>query len=142
MSSSTSKESALPEGYTLIESPPPPEPYVHLRENAGGLSPITPEQGAKAPRPFQDHAMGRIIGDGGWYFHLVDLAVLPAHQRKGLGGVILNNLLEKIVKEAPPHPYVNLIADPPGVDLYKKYGFVEAAGDDVKGGGVGMERRF
>ena len=22
---------------------------------------------------------GRLIGDGGWYFHVVDMAVLPAH---------------------------------------------------------------
>ena len=32
--------------------------------------------------------MGRILGDGGWYFHVVDMAVLPEHQRRGLGDVV------------------------------------------------------
>jgi hypothetical protein len=30
--------------------------------------------------------MGRVIGDGGWYFHVVDMAVLPEHQRRDLSG--------------------------------------------------------
>jgi hypothetical protein len=29
--------------------------------------------------------MGRLIGDGGCYFHVVDMAVLPHHQRRGIG---------------------------------------------------------
>jgi len=33
--------------------------------------------------------MGRVIGDGGWYFHIVDMAVLPEHQRRGLGDAVL-----------------------------------------------------
>jgi hypothetical protein len=24
--------------------------------------------------------MGRVLGDGGWYFHIVNMAVLPEHQ--------------------------------------------------------------
>ena len=29
--------------------------------------------------------MGRLLGAGGWYFHVLDMAVLPDHQRRGLG---------------------------------------------------------
>jgi ribosomal protein S18 acetylase RimI-like enzyme len=58
-------------------------------------------------------AMGRLLGDGGWYFHVVDMAVLPEHQRRGLGDVILTVLLERIRREAPAGAYVNLIADVP-----------------------------
>ncbi|WP_370260313.1 hypothetical protein [Cryobacterium sp. TMT3-29-2] len=29
--------------------------------------------------------MGRIIGDGGWYFHIADMATLPEFQGRGLG---------------------------------------------------------
>ncbi|KAE8374517.1 hypothetical protein BDV26DRAFT_284190 [Aspergillus bertholletiae] len=46
--------------------------------------------------------MGRVIGDGGWYFHIADMAVLPDHQRKGLGDVILKDLLSRIRSLAPP----------------------------------------
>ena len=72
--------------------------------------------------------MGRIIGDGGWYFHIADMAVLPEHQRKGLGDVILKTLLAKIRAEAPEgKPYVNLFADKPGLKLYARNGFVDGA---------------
>ena len=27
--------------------------------------------------------MGRVIGDGGWYFHVVDMAVLPTTSAAG-----------------------------------------------------------
>jgi GNAT superfamily N-acetyltransferase len=58
--------------------------------------------------------MGRLLGDGGWYFHVVDMAVLPAHQRRGLGDAILGALLGRVREVAPPGAYVNLLADPPG----------------------------
>jgi ribosomal protein S18 acetylase RimI-like enzyme len=77
-------------------------------------------------------AMGRIIGDGGWYFHIADMAVLPSHQRRGLGAAVLANLMARIKEEAPAGEnskgaYVTLFADAPGRRLYAKSGFVEAA---------------
>ncbi|KAH6630118.1 hypothetical protein B0J18DRAFT_420254, partial [Chaetomium sp. MPI-SDFR-AT-0129] len=78
-------------------------------------------------------AMGRVIGDGGWYFLIADMAVLPEHQRKGLGDAVLKQLLEHIRTHAPRDedengawPYVTLFADGPGRKLYKKNGFVES----------------
>ncbi|KAL2015033.1 hypothetical protein VTK56DRAFT_6447 [Thermocarpiscus australiensis] len=90
-------------------------------------------------------AMGRIIGDGGWYFHVADMAVLPAHQRRGLGDAVLKHLLAHIRARAPPGdegggsssrggPYVTLFADGPGRRLYARNGFVETA----PGGQLGM----
>jgi GNAT superfamily N-acetyltransferase len=67
--------------------------------------------------------MGRLLGDGGWYFHVVDMAVLPEHQRRGLGDVILTTLLDRIRAKAPLGAYVNLIADAPGRRLYARHGF-------------------
>jgi ribosomal protein S18 acetylase RimI-like enzyme len=66
--------------------------------------------------------MGRLIGDGGWYFHVVDMAVLPEHQRRALGGAVLTYLLEQIRQRAPRDAYVSLLADPPGRRLYARYG--------------------
>ncbi|WP_285643575.1 GNAT family N-acetyltransferase [Lentzea sp. NBRC 102530] len=70
--------------------------------------------------------MGRVLSDGGWYFHVIDMAVLPDHQRKGIGDAILTALVERIKAHAP-NAYVNLLADPPGRRLYARHGFVESA---------------
>jgi GNAT superfamily N-acetyltransferase len=71
--------------------------------------------------------MGRVIGDGGWYFHVIDMAVLPDHQRQGLGAAVLDRLLAEIRDRAPAGAWVNLLADPPGRALYRRRGFAETA---------------
>ena len=126
------------DGYRLIDGPPAIEDYLELRIRAG-LSPKREDQATSAlpgswaachvRHESQDRsvAMGRVIGDGGWYFHVVDMAVLPEHQRRGLGGVVLSYLLEQIRVRAPSGAYVSLLADPPGRPLYAKHGFVESA---------------
>lgn len=133
----------LPSGYTLRSGYPPIPEYLHLRSGAG-LSVKTPSQAAAVPtgswygcyitseatngdpRPT---GMGRVIGDGGWYFHIADMAVHPEHQRKGLGDVILKALLQRISQEAPSDgkPYISLFADEAGRKLYYKNGFKDAA---------------
>jgi ribosomal protein S18 acetylase RimI-like enzyme len=79
--------------------------------------------------------MGRVIGDGGWYFHVVDMAVHPEHQRRGLGDAVLTELLDRIRAAAPAGAFVNLLADPPGRRLYARHGFTPTAP-----GSVGMGR--
>jgi GNAT superfamily N-acetyltransferase len=132
----------LPEGYRLIESAPGVDAYLALRQRAG-LSPKTREQATAAlPGSWaachvvheasgETVGMGRVLGDGGWYFHVVDMAVLPDHQRQGLGGAILRALLDRIRAEAPAGAYVNLLADPPGRRLYARHGFAETAPHSV-----------
>lgn len=71
--------------------------------------------------------MGRVIGDGGWYFHIADVATLPEHQGRGLGRRVLTDLLAQIDEAAPAGPYVTLMADAPGRRLYESMGFVETA---------------
>jgi ribosomal protein S18 acetylase RimI-like enzyme len=75
--------------------------------------------------------MGRVIGDGGWYFHIADMAVLPEHQRRGLGSAVLDHLLQQIRDGAPDGALVTLLADPPGRSLYTRHGFVESAPGSV-----------
>jgi len=122
------------DGYVLSATTPSVPDYVRLRAEAG-LTPKTPAQ-AEAALPGswaachvvhratnETVAMGRVIGDGGWYFHVVDMAVLPAHQRRGIGGLVLTHLLDVIRQAAPPGAYVSLMADPPGRRLYERHGF-------------------
>ncbi|GAA2496852.1 GNAT family N-acetyltransferase [Winogradskya humida] len=132
----------LPEGYRLLEGPPPVDEYLALRRESG-LSPRNRAQAVPALSGswYACHVlheptglaagMGRIIGDGGWYFHIVDMAVLPAHQRKGLGDAVLGVLLDRIRVKAPPGAYVNLLADAPGRRLYARHGFVESAPESI-----------
>lgn len=151
MSSTTQKPvttPSLPAGYTLRPGYPSVSEYRHLR-SASGLSPKSEAQAAPVPagswygcyvswtedpsssQPPVAVAMGRIIGDGGWYFHIADMATLPGHQRKGLGHVVLAELLAYVKANAPvgegSEPYVTLLADAPGRRLYGQHGFVETA---------------
>ncbi|KAI9041094.1 GNAT family N-acetyltransferase [Aspergillus affinis] len=86
-----------------------------------------------APKPPDPEivAMGRVLGDGGWYFVVADMAVHPLHQRRGLGDVMLKHLLWEITARAPPQPYVCLSADAAGRRLYARNGFVETAPQSV-----------
>jgi GNAT superfamily N-acetyltransferase len=68
-------------------------------------------------------AMGRIVGDGGCFYQVVDIAVDPEHQGKGLGKVIVSRLIDYLQAEAPEGAYVSLIADGPARYLYAKFGF-------------------
>ena len=118
----------LPHGYVLAGAPGAAD-YLELRVRAG-LSPKTDDQAAAAlsgswaachivhEAGARSVAMGRVIGDGGWYFHIVDMAVLPEYQRRGLGGVVLSYLLDQIRQRAPAGAYVSLLADGPGRPLY------------------------
>lgn len=81
--------------------------------------------------------MGRLLGDGGWYFHVIDMAVHPEHRRRGLGDAVLSALLDQIRERAPHGAYVNLLSDPPCRRLYERHGFSETAP-----GFVGMAMRL
>jgi GNAT superfamily N-acetyltransferase len=128
---------SLPEPYRLVEGPPDVDSYLALRRRAG----LTPRTRAQAEAALVGgwaavHAtdgqgrpvgMGRVIGDGGWYFHVVDMAVDPQHQRRGIGDGILDWLLARIAELAPPGAYVSLLADEPGRRLYERHGFAPTA---------------
>lgn len=79
----------MPPRYTLIEAVPTVAVYRALRVGAG-LSAKTEEAAAKGlPQSCfavqvlcdgEPVGMGRVIGDGGCFYQVVDIAVLPAHQ--------------------------------------------------------------
>jgi ribosomal protein S18 acetylase RimI-like enzyme len=131
----------LPPGYVLHVGPPTLDDYLRLRRDTG-LRPKTPEQGAAVlagswsfchvTAPGGDTvAMGRVLGDGGWYFVVADMATLPSHQRRGLGRAVLGQLLGDIRARAPGDPYVTLTADPAGRRLYERAGFTVFTSDQT-----------
>ncbi|MYT74505.1 MULTISPECIES: GNAT family N-acetyltransferase [unclassified Streptomyces] len=126
-------------------SPPSVEVFRRLRTDAG-LSDRSPEAAAVAlPNTWfgvllrhrvEPIGMGRIIGDGGTAFQIVDICVHPGHQGRGLGRRIMEALTEELERRAPSSAYVSLIADGPAKFLYGKFGFVETSSY----GSVGMSR--
>ncbi|KAF2192598.1 hypothetical protein K469DRAFT_717159 [Zopfia rhizophila CBS 207.26] len=66
--------------------------------------------------------MGRLVGDVVLFLQLVDIAVHPDHQRKGLGKQIMKKLVDYVDANAP-HAYVSQVADPLGQRLYPQFGF-------------------
>lgn len=133
-----SSQLVLPDGYVLVDGAPPLDAYLRLRAESG-LSPKTAEQGGPAlanswafchvrhESSGDIAAMGRVIGDGGWYFHIADIATLPAHQRQGLGSAVMTWLMDEIARRAPGDAYVSLMADAAGVALYERHGFINPA---------------
>ena len=132
--------------YILVAETPSTADYRHLREVAGlsGKS----QEAAEAGLPNSWFAvivrqgdavigMGRVIGDGGTAFQIVDIAVEPAHQGKGLGKRIMAALMDHLRQHAPATAYVSLIADGDARHLYAKYGF-----EPVMPASIGMAMRI
>lgn len=67
--------------------------------------------------------MGRIIGDGHFYFYLQDIVVLPELQKLGIGTMIMDNLMSYLKENAPDKAFIGLFSSNQGKKLYEKYGF-------------------
>lgn len=136
-------DASLAPGYRMLLEPPTVDEYRRLRA-VSGLSPKSEGQAEGAiagtwtwrtvrleasagSDAGEAVAMGRVIGDGGWYFLVADMATLPEHQGRGLGKAVLRSLLAEIRERAEPGAYVTLTADPPGRRLYEAHGFEDVA---------------
>ena len=127
----------MEQGYHLRATVPSAEDYRRLRA-AAGLSPKSAEGAAKGlPNTLfgvivkrdggKVVGMGRVIGDGGLFFQVTDIAVDPEHQRRGLGKAIVGEIVQYLKRAAPRGAYVSLIADGEAHRLYAKYGFKPTA---------------
>jgi ribosomal protein S18 acetylase RimI-like enzyme len=72
-------------------------------------------------------AMGRLVGDGGCNLEVVDIAVHPDYQRRGLGSLIMSEIMSYISENTPPSAFTSLIADHHSPALYSKFGFEPTA---------------
>ncbi|MCU8010287.1 GNAT family N-acetyltransferase [Shewanella oncorhynchi] len=116
--------------YQVLEGVASANDFVRLRQ-ISGLSPRPLEGAIKAlPRSLygvqiklaeQTVGMGRVVGDGALNFEIVDIAVDPEHQGKGLGRLIMQHIMAYLEREAFEGAYITLMADVP--ELYEKFGF-------------------
>lgn len=122
--------------YSLILATPSVETYLALRRETG-LSAKT-EQAATRGLPASLFAvqvlhqgnpvgMGRVIGDGGCFYQVTDIAVLPVHQGKGLGKRVMQAIRRYLDENAPTSAYISLLADGEAHHLYAQFGFTPTA---------------
>lgn len=119
--------------YTVVtDIPPSPKEYNDLRLE-GGVSGKSLEGAAIGLKNslfaifIYDNkvlvGMGRVIGDGGTVYHVVDIVVKPSYQRQGIGNFIMERITNYLEENAYPGSYVSLIADAPADKLYERFGF-------------------
>jgi ribosomal protein S18 acetylase RimI-like enzyme len=89
-------------GYRLVERVPSVEDYNRVKSVAG-LGRRDPAAanvglpntlfGVCVESDGRVVGIGRIIGDGGLFFQVVDVAILPEHQGEGLGARVMDTLM-------------------------------------------------
>lgn len=77
-----------------------------------------------------DQAIGfaLVTGDGATVFYIEDLIVAKAHRGKGVGGAILQALVRKIERLAPPGAMISLLAADGTDPFYAANGFTRRPG--------------
>ncbi|MFH1468209.1 MAG: GNAT family N-acetyltransferase [Pseudomonadota bacterium] len=71
----------------------------------------------------------RIVGDGGVYFYLQDVVVLPVWQGHGVGRLLTEACLGWLRAHAPPGAFVGLMAAAGKAGFYEPFGFERRAPD-------------
>jgi len=118
--------------YQVVERIPTVEEYLALRE-AVGWGRLDEQMTARG----LTHALftvclvhegnvigcGRVIGDGGLYFYLQDIIVLPAFQGRGLGIRLMKAIMEYLEEHAYPGAFVGLMAAKDVSNFYTQFGF-------------------
>ena len=110
------------------------EDYFNLRESVGWMN-FSKEQTQKALLnsiytviAVDDYGdavgVGRLTGDG-MYYMIVDIAVCPDYQKKGISTEIINMLITYVSRETPVggRSSIQLIAEKGKESFYEKIGF-------------------
>jgi GNAT superfamily N-acetyltransferase/uncharacterized glyoxalase superfamily protein PhnB len=67
--------------------------------------------------------MARICGDGQQYFYIMDVAVFPEHQGRGIGTALMNDLADWLERNAPEKALVTLFTGAGRASFYERFGF-------------------
>ncbi|MFD1172331.1 GNAT family N-acetyltransferase [Oceanobacillus picturae] len=122
----------MDKNFSILHDAPTPQEYIDLRLE-GGISGKSKEAATIGLKnslfavSIYDQGvligMGRIIGDGGAFFQIVDIVVKPSYQGKGLGKAVMRELMSYLDNHTYSGSYVSLIADDPANKLYEQFGF-------------------
>jgi ribosomal protein S18 acetylase RimI-like enzyme len=126
------------ERYVLVERNPTLEEYQRLRRAVGwsDVDAETIETGLQKSLfsvcvilKNDVVGCGRVIGDGGIYFYIQDIMVLPEFQGKGIGRRIMGSVMEYLNTHARDGAFVGLMAARGVSKFYERYGFKERPSD-------------
>ncbi|AGK98886.1 GNAT family N-acetyltransferase [Clostridium pasteurianum] len=67
---------------------------------------------------------GRIVGDKGMYFYIQNMIVLPKFQGKGVGKLIMRELMKYIDNNCPRGSFIGLMASRGKEEFYEKFNFI------------------
>ena len=130
----------------LVEDQLDIDSYLLLRKRVN-FHPLSRDQARKALdnslytlvafRNGEAVGMGRIVGDGAVIFYVQDLIILPEVQGQGIGGLILETLIDFVKKTGYPGTMVmlDLMCAKGRERFYKKHGFIARPTDQL---GPGM----
>lgn len=118
--------------FDFVERPPTVEEYQQLRA-AVDWEEVEREAAARG----LDNALyslcllhqgrvigcGRIVGDGGIYFYIQDVVVLPEFQGRGFGVMIMDRIMAYIDEHAGRNSFIGLMAAEGVESFYHRYGF-------------------
>lgn len=117
----------------IIHSPPTVEEYISLRQSVNwpDLAPEVVKKGltnaifSVRVTTEDDKAIGigRIIGDGMIYFYIQDVIVHPDYRRRGLGRIIMIELMNYLNEHAPNNAFIGLMAAQEVQEFYEKFDF-------------------
>ncbi|MBH02970.1 MAG: GNAT family N-acetyltransferase [Xanthomonadales bacterium] len=133
---------------TLVEAVPDIATYRRLRHEAGMTDrpPCAAAAGLAGSLysviAFVDEravGMARVIGDGGCFFQICDVAVVARRQGCGIGHALMTRLTNWLDENVCESAFVSLMADGESHRLYTRHGFEFSA---PKAQGMVYPRRF
>ena len=118
--------------FELVERAPTVPEYRRLRE-AAGWGEMTDEGLATGLasalfscvvlREGEVVACARVVGDGGMYFYVQDVIVVPEYRGRGLGAQVMAAVVGYLEGVARPGAFVGLMAAQDADGFYERYGF-------------------
>ena len=116
-----------------VDRVPTPEEHRRLAESVGWTHALDwdamPDSlaasacGVAVVRDGETVAMGRVVGDGVFYFYVQDVVVLPELQGQGIGDEVLRRLVARVDEIAPPKAFIGLFAAGESPHFYERHGF-------------------
>lgn len=125
----------------LVEREPTPQEYRRLRSIVGwneldGDAVVAGLSGSLyavvLERDGEAVGCGRVVGDGGIYFYVQDVIVVPELRGQGWGARIMDAVMRYLEGTVRPGSFVGLMAAKDAEGLYRRYGF-ERRPDDRPG---------
>jgi len=85
--------------------------------------------------------MARVVGDGVFAFILYDLLVDPAYRQRGIGTMLVNEIMEKTLRYVAEGEWVTLglFCTQGRETFYSRFGFKEMTGNRF---GIGMQKIY